>query len=81
MLKAEFRCFLIKFVPVLNFRIGVGHIAVMIKKQRDWLLVLIFFWSIKILFFKKRTTASQALDSIPETNHLSQSISGSKVML
>ena len=50
MLKAEFRCFLIKFVPVLNFRIGVGHIAVMIKKQRDWLLVLIFFWSIKILF-------------------------------
>ena len=35
MLKAEFRLFLIDFVPFLNFRIGVGHVTVKIKKQRD----------------------------------------------
>ena len=35
MLKAEFRFFLIDFVPFLKFRIGVGHVAVTIKKQRD----------------------------------------------
>ena len=52
MLKAEFRCFLIDFVPVLNFHIRVGHVAIAIKKQCDLLLVLIFFWSIKILFKK-----------------------------
>ena len=38
MLKAEFRFFLVNFMPFLNFRIGVGtsgHVAVTIKKQRD----------------------------------------------
>ena len=48
MLKAEFRFFLVDFVPFLNFRIGVGHdyrhVAVTIKKLRDWLPVLVFFF-------------------------------------
>ena len=38
--KAEFRFFLVDFVPFLKFRIGVGHVAVTIKKQRDLLPVL-----------------------------------------
>ena len=41
--KAEFRVFLVNFVPFLKFRIGAGHVAVSIKKLRDWLPVLLFF--------------------------------------
>ena len=35
MLKAKFRFFLVYFMPFLNFRIGVGSVAVTIKKQHD----------------------------------------------
>ena len=31
------------FRAILNFRIGVGHVVVKIKKLRDWLPVLMFF--------------------------------------
>ena len=43
MIKAEFRFFLVDFVPFLNFCIGVGSVAITIKKSLDFLLVLIFF--------------------------------------
>ena len=42
LIKAEFRFFLVDFVPFLNFCIGVGYVAVMIKKSRDFLCVLNF---------------------------------------
>ena len=43
--KAEFRFFLIDFVPFLKFRIGMGHVAVTIKILRDWLPVVVFSFS------------------------------------
>ena len=47
MLKAEFRFFLVYFVPFsgLNFRFGVGHVVDTIKELRDWLSVLLFLFS------------------------------------
>ena len=53
--KAEFRfqVFLIDFLPFLKFHIGVGHVNVTIKKQRDLLPVLIFVFSQLKSFFKK----------------------------
>ena len=54
MLKAEFRFFHVDFVSFLKFRIGVGHVAVTIKKQRDQLPVLVFVFSPLKSFFKKR---------------------------
>ena len=53
MLKVEFRFFLVDFVPFLNFRIGLGHVAATIKKLRDWLPVLIYFFSQFKSLFKK----------------------------
>ena len=57
MLKAEFRFFLVNFMPFLNFRIGVGHddrhVVVTIKKLRDWLPVLLFFFCRLKSIFKK----------------------------
>ena len=45
MIKAEFRFFLVDFVPFLNFCIGVGRVAITFKKSLDFLLVLNFFFS------------------------------------
>ena len=46
MLKAEFRFFLVNFMPFsgLNFRFGVGHVVDTIKELRDWLSVLLFLF-------------------------------------
>ena len=41
--KAEFNFSLVNFVPGLKFHIGVGYVAITIKKQRDQLPVLVFF--------------------------------------
>ena len=41
--KGRIQGFLVNFVPFLKFRIGVGHVAVTIKKLRDCLPVLLFF--------------------------------------
>ena len=38
-IKAEFRFFLVDFVPFLNFRIGVGHVTVTIKKLCEFVRV------------------------------------------
>ena len=69
LLKAEFRFFLIDFVPFLNFHIGliigVGHVTFsaclsLSKKLRDWLPVLIFFFSqFKSFFIKNVLLAAQ----------------------
>ena len=39
-IKAEFRIFLVDFVPFLKFRIGMGHVVVAIKKRRACVRVL-----------------------------------------
>ena len=52
MIKAELRFFLVDFIPFLNCSIKVGHVSVTIKKICDYLHVLNFFLSIKILFQK-----------------------------
>ena len=39
-IKAEFRIFLVDFVPFLKFRIGVGHVVVAIKKRLACVRVL-----------------------------------------
>ena len=64
MLKAEFRFFLVDFVPFLNFRIGVGHVAVTIKKHSELLLSWYLFCRLKS-FFKTGASGNPALDSIP----------------
>ena len=67
MLKAEFRFFLDDSMPFLNFHIRVGHTAVPIKKLRDWLAVLVYFFSrLKSCKKKKRALGNQALDHIPD---------------
>ena len=38
--KAEFRFIFVDFVPFLNIFIGLGHVAVKIKKLHDFVLVL-----------------------------------------
>ena len=50
MIKTGFRFFLVNFMPFLNFCIGVGHIAVKIKKLHKFLLVLNFFFRLKSFF-------------------------------
>ena len=42
-IKAEFRVFLVDFVPFLKFHVGVGHVAVTIKKLCDFGRVLNHF--------------------------------------
>ena len=58
MLKAEFRFFLDDSMPFLNFHIRVGHAAVPIKKLRDWLAVLVYFFS-RLKSSKKKTCFGQ----------------------
>ena len=45
--KAEFRFFLVDFMPFLKFHIGGGHVAVTIKKQHYLLPVLVFFFVVE----------------------------------
>ena len=69
MLKAEFRFLLVNFVPILNFLLGVGHVAVTTKKLRK-LLALAARAELLVdqnLFSKKAATGSPALHHIPAT--------------